>query len=380
MKKLYSVLAGILAFVLIVSLFKINMDYQIKESKEGVRNLRTYERFWSGEAQRLVIENNTLPVFGSSELVELSSYENNVGSFLNGEQMNIMTIGAGYFQSLYHAMALGAISKSVSSGKVALFLSPQWFSEEGCGADAFASRLSENLLLEFLANPDISKENKLYVLERAEKLLVNSPAQLERVNKYRKAIENPISIDSIYMGIMNVYWEYRAEYEVYTQLDMTSTDLPYYDLASLDFDKILKLAEEQGKDSCTNNDFGIYDEYWDTYVKETYENGEVLEKVQIYTQSPEYDDLRCFLSIANELNIEVIVVSIPVNQRWYNYTGSLCDEYYQIIRDIVAEYDNVIFCDMSVYEDEMYFLKDIMHLGWKGWARINEVLYTEFTK
>jgi len=380
MKKLCAVLCGFLLFILVLVGFKLHMDSKIYDNKEGVRDLRTYERYWSSEAQQAVIDSDTLPVFGSSELRQLRDYDEEVSSFLNGDQMNIIPIGAGSFQSLSHAITLGSLAESIDSKKVALFLSPQWFDEDGCQPEAFAARMSENELLDFICNPKISKEQKLYVLERAEELLAESPMQLERVQKYHKAIKNPISPNTIYMHVMNVYWDFRAEYEVYKQLDKVNNDVPHYDLESIDFDEILALAEKQGQERCTNNDMGIYDDYWVKYVSDTYERGEVTEKTQKFTDSPEYDDLRCFLSVAKELDIEVILVSIPVNSRWYGYKGMLCDEYYGNVANIAAEYDNVIFADMSVYEDELYFLKDIMHLGWKGWARINEILYTEFTK
>ena len=379
MRKLCAVLAGLCLFALVLAGFKFHMDTRILENKDGFRNLRTYERFWSSEAQKLLIEENTLPVFGSSELTSLSYYEKGVGSFLNGKQMNIISIGAGNFQSLHHAITLGAISEGISSKKVALFLSPQWFDKDGCDAAAFAARMSENELLEFLANKNISKETKRYVLERTEKLLSNSPTQLARIRKYKKAVEQPISAETIYKSVLTAYWNYRAEYEVYQQLERISNDIPYYDLDAIDFDAVLALAEQQGEESCTNNDFGIYDSYWDTYVKDTFNKGEVATKEQIYTQSPEYGDLECFLNVAEELGIEVILVSIPVHGKWYEYRGQLCDVYYQKVGQIAAQYDNVKFVDMSVYEDEQYFLKDIMHLGWKGWTRINEVLYKEFT-
>ena len=49
------------------------------------------------------------------------------------------------------------------------------------------------------------------------------------------------------------------------------------DLKDMDFEELLSQAEKQGRNSCTNNNFGIYDEYWDTYVKDTFQAGEVKE-------------------------------------------------------------------------------------------------------
>ncbi len=378
MKKLYAVLGGIFLFGLLTVGFDKYLDIQITNNREMIRNHRTYERFWSSETPKLIMDENTLVIFGSSELMPLEDYEENVSSFLNASEMNIVTMGAGNFQSLSHIMELGAIADKIESKKVALFLSPQWFEEEGISQEAFPARFGEENLLEFLKNEKISDSNKQFVLDRTLSLLANSPAQQARVMKYKNAFSNKISIDSIYKNLMLQYWRLRGKYYVLKQFGEMDQELPVVDLETMDFDELLILAQKQGKESCTNNEFGIYDEYWNTYVKEIYENGEIEEKNEIYTESAEYDDLKCFLNVAEELDIEVILVSIPVNEKWYTFQGMLCDEYYGQVREVVKEYDNVIFVDMTKYADEKYFLKDVMHLGWKGWARINEALYREF--
>ncbi len=382
MKKLIAFLLGILVFCVFVYGFNIHMDKTIAENKVRIRDHRSYQCFWSSQIYGEIIDENTLLIFGSSELTSLESYENTVGSFLNGDEMNIITIGAGYFQSLSHTITLGAISDEISSKKIALFISPQWFDADGISNDAFSSRMSEDEFLEFLYNPKIKEEYKTYVTERTIALLQNSPTQLKRIEKYSNAMHNPFSIDSLYTAIMRKFWNYRAKYAVYEQIDnmRPEEDIPYYDLSNIDFEQILQLAENQGKESCTNNEFGIDDFYWKEYVEKKYLQGETKDKKQGYNKSVEYDDLRCFLSLARDLDFEVYVVSIPVNEKWYRYTGILFDEYYDNIRLLVSEYNNVIFFDMTKYADEKYFLRDIMHLGWKGWARINEELYKAFTR
>ena len=217
-------------------------------------------------------------------------------------------------------------------------------------------------------------------MDRTLTLLENSPVQYSRVEKYKNAFENKIGIDNIYTDMMYSYWKLRGKYSVFKQIGRMEQELPAVDFEHMDFEKMLQLAEAQGEAVCTNNDFGIYDDYWDTYVKETYEQGEVEDKTEIFTESIEYEDLTCFLNVAEELDIEVIVVSIPVNEQWYAYQGMLCDEYYNKIRETVGEFNNAVLIDMTEYADEKYFLKDIMHLGWKGWVRIGEALYEEFKK
>lgn len=380
MRKCMAMSAGLLLALLLTAGFERYLSIQISDHSAAVRDYRTYERFWSSGAQKLIMDQNTLPVFGSSELVSLEDYEENVSSFLNGPDMNIVTIGAGSFQSLNHAIALGAIGDAVPGQKVALILSPQWFGEQENLKNAFPERFGEENLLEFLKNDKISDANKAYVLDRAFSLLSDSPMQYLRIEKYKKAYENRFSIDGIYTSIMRKYWNLRGKYLVYKQLPDMRKELPSADLSALDYDEMLKLAECQGEASCTNNDFGIYDSYWDTYVKETYEKGEVTEKTQIFTESVEYEDLRCFLNVAKELELEVILVSVPVHEKWYRYQGWLCDQYYSNIQTIAKEYPNISLVDLTEYADEKYFLKDVMHLGWKGWVRVNEALYHEFKK
>lgn len=379
MKKIVGILVGVCLCLMSIIGFDRYLDNSITKHKEVIRNHRSYERFWSREVAKLVMDENTLPVFGSSELMPLEDYNNNISSFLNSDDMNIMTIGAGYFQSLSHTMTLGAIGNDIPSGTVALFVSPQWFAEGGISAEAFPERFSEDELLGFLDNEKISWDSKQYVLERTEQLLVNSPTQCQRIKKYKDAMEESISVDKVYTRIMDEFWKIRAKYAVYKQIPAMEEKLPVVDLKNMDWDDMYALAEKQGEETCTNNEFGIGDDYWDTYVKTVYEEGEVQNKCQVYTESTEYEDLRCFLNVAKELDIEVLLVSVPVNEKWYEYEGLLCNEYYNNIREIASQYSNVKLIDMTEYAGEKYFLRDIMHLGWKGWTRVNEALYKEFT-
>lgn len=380
MRKICAFIVGILLFIAAVFCFDRHLDSSISKNKEAVRNYRSYERFWSYDIQKQVIDENTLPIFGSSELVSLGDCQSYISSFLNSDDMNIVTIGGDYFQSLSHIMELGSIEDCLKTKKVALFLSPQWFEKGGISSDAFPQRFGEEHFLNFLANKRISDKNKEYVIDRTLELLKDSPIQLARVENYKKGYENKLGIYGMYSKLMSEFWELKDKYAVYKDLDSMEHNLPKVDLKNMDFTEMLNLAEEQGRVYCTNNDFGIHNQYWTDYVQEPFENGEVEKKEQAFTESIEYDDLTCFLDVAKELGIEVIVVSIPVNGAWYDYQGMLCDDYYKKVANLVKPYENVAFVDMTPYAHEKYFMHDVMHLGWKGWTRVNEALYREFTK
>lgn len=384
MKKLKGCIIGIFLAVLVIGVYNFyiidKMDDVIVENKETVRNTRTYERFWSHDVNKDIMDDNTLMIFGSSELMSLEDYKVNVSSFLNNDSINVQTIGAGYFQSLNHAICLGSLGDELKGKKVALFLSPQWFAEQGVTTEDFPSRYGEEHLLYFLSNDKIDKKTKMYVLNRLDSLLISSPMQHNRLLRYKQWIEEGDKLDGAYAQFMKKIWTFKDKQLVYKSIEDYKVDLPKISEDELDFDKILRIAEKQGEKACTNNEFGIDDEYWDTYVKETYENGPVKDKQEIYTESPEYEDLKLFLNLSKDLGVEVMLVNIPINKLWGEYVGQECNKYYSNIREISKKYDNVTLIDMSKYEKEKYFFRDIMHIGWKGWARINEALYTEFKK
>lgn len=96
-----------------------------------------------------------------------------------------------------------------------------------------------------------------------------------------------------------------------------------------------------------------------------------------YLKSPEYDDLHFLLETAKKLNMKIQFISIPVNGFWYDYTGfSKLDreKYYKKVKDIITSYGFPVE-DYSKNEYEKYFFCDTIHIGWKGWARINKVIY-----
>ena len=92
MKKLYAVLGGILLFGILVMGFDRYLSVQITDNREMIRNHRSKERFWSSETQKLLIDEDTLFIFGSSELVALENYDEKVANFLNAPDMNVVTM------------------------------------------------------------------------------------------------------------------------------------------------------------------------------------------------------------------------------------------------------------------------------------------------
>jgi D-alanine transfer protein len=135
------------------------------------------------------------------------------------------------------------------------------------------------------------------------------------------------------------------------------------------------IADAQLKTS--NNDFGILNDYYTTYIGRKLNQQKNKDKDLSYSESKEYKDLELLLDICKLKGIEPLFVHVPLHGKWSDYTGftkERRDEYYQNVRDIVSRYDNVEMLDLTGGEYEQYFMSDVMHLGWKGWLEFDKAL------
>ena len=143
------------------------------------------------------------------------------------------------------------------------------------------------------------------------------------------------------------------------------------------FQELLKDANERGMNACTNNELGIEDQYYNTYLKDKMSDFKESRKDNNFSNEKEYEYLELFLQICKQLEIQPLIVNVPVNGRWYDYIGiekEKRENYYNKILEISKKY-NVQIADFSNCEYEKYFLKDVMHVGWRGWVKIDEAVY-----
>ena len=166
---------------------------------------------------------------------------------------------------------------------------------------------------------------------------------------------------------------------MYKYLKIHNSDISKDPEEGFKFDVVdeLSKAEKDGEENSTNNIYGIHNDYYDKYIKDHMGELKSSEIEKDYLESPEYEDLKMFIKIAKELNVDVAIVNVPLNGLWIEYTGfkrENIDKFNQKIKEI-CDVEGVKYIDFSQNIDEKYFLKDIMHLGWKGWVRlIDEVI------
>lgn len=389
MKKIYIIFGAFLISIICI----VGLDVFIKQKlNDNVTNAIYYNnaltRNCSDYMMEKIITKNSIVVLGSSELYASDNLAYPTALFNQGySDYNMILMGTGYLQSLAQSINVGSLDNNIKNNKIVLILSPQWFDSKQLSPGAFSSAFTETNFLEFLKNDKISKDTKIKISNRVNELLVADTKSLERVIKYEDIFLNH-SFNPIKHLEISTYSKFRnskLRFELYNELknrEVTIDYNHYVKAEKIDFKKLLIEAEKIGSASCTNNEYGVYDEYFETFIKNQYESLKNSSANSNFTTSKEYNDFRLFLDVCKETGIEPLIVSVPVNGRWYDYTGFSKEnraQYYQNIRSICKEY-GVELADFSDKEYEKYFLKDIMHLGWKGWVYVDEAVYKFYKK
>lgn len=392
MKKLLSIVISLACVLLCVFGMDAYIKHRLLKNKDILRYNNSSLRNSSSYVMDHVIDENTVVIIGSSELaVANAEASGNYLSFPNylcnggHSDLNICLVGRNAMQSLHHTLTVGALADTLKDKKVVFLLSPQWFTEEHVSSEQFASRFEEAAFVDFLKNDDIDNDLKNQVCERVNTLMTSDPNELERLEKFEKVyLDNTFDLFTrVEMYTSGLFRESKIRFELNKELDDIQLKVDndrFVKFGEIDFDLLLDDAQKLGEKLCTTNSFGVYDGYFEKYMKTDYRTLKGSSSDGCFSRSKEYDDFKLFLDVCADVGVEPLVVSVPVNGRWYDYTGFPKEDrntYYQNIREICNEY-GVSLIDYADREYELYFLQDIMHVGWKGWSYLDEVSYNYY--
>ena len=333
---------------------------------------------------------DNLIIYGSSELrtLEISTHPAN---FFAGKRagFQVNLVGRGSCQSLIHAISIAATGDALAGRKVALITSPQSYVPEGIAPDMFMANFSEQQYLELLAAEDLSDEVKAYISGRVLELTAayeDAPdaAGTDTAVRYfaGHSAEPPVQTaagDALlrpYRGFRRVLLDLRDKAAARTLLESVE-EAPASPLPShIDWPAEEAAALAQAEAMTGNNDFGMLDEYYTTYIGSRLSRQADKDAGLSYTVSREYDDLRLLFEVCRQKGIEPLFIHVPLHGEWSDYTGFGPEErqaYYDNVREVAAEY-GVELLDLTGGEYEDYFLSDVMHLGWKGWLEVDRAL------
>ena len=315
----------------------------------------------------------SLMVLGSSELSTPRRLVPQVPVQVFGKAdygVRLMLIGEAFDQSLWHAIALGAYQDAgIPRNKVVLIVTPGWFVDGGQDSDTFKTRFSYSLYSRFNANANVPEEAKRYVRNRLEQLGIDETT-ISSVNPslpqdYLNALALKALDDlKLRQGLISVRDK---------GIELVDEDTP----STPDFESLRKEAEQTGAEMSTTNDWGVEDGFYTGQLEPALTDAEGSRAGETYTDTPEYDDLDCFLDIADACGIEVLVVLSPEMGPYYDYIGISKDvrsNCYERVRSIVNDH-NAQIADFSDREYEKYFLYEIVHFGWTGWVDVEKSIY-----
>lgn len=384
MKKIKAFAVALLLFILTIT----GIHFYIS-GKLNLNN-RAYD-YWTGE-QKLAstqgiqanLNDKSIVVFGSSEFQHGTNSKYHPKYVFKGQDLNPMLIGGGYYQSLSHAITLGAIEPGMKNKKVVLVVSPSWFKKQGVDAKAFVSRFSEEAYINCMANPQVSEKVKAYIADRTQALLKDDPSALIRMQKY-DAIRSGEGIDGgsrLFFKLYKIFLNEKSRFGTIMGAASQGIWRQKQDRESvsgepIDWASYLEEAQQDGARLAEGNPYNMIDRVYRRQIAPIEKSKKDSALKRSYTKSAEYDDLRCFLDICNDLGIEVQLVSLPVNGIWYDHTGfprSDREQYYENIRQIARTY-HVRLADLSGHEYTKYFFEDSVHLALKGWVYLNESIY-----
>lgn len=395
MKKLiYFIIPLVVGGIFLFGLNKFldsKIDYMLEEKdlKPIMNNSLSNIKDKGVIANNHFLQKKDIMMLGSSELGHSTKQHPTYYFNTNRSKNGVITIGRAYTQNLQDTTILGSFDPSIKDKKVVLLVSMQWFMDkEGVTSHHYQTRFSPTQFYAFLNNPDISKENKIKFANRASKLLIGSE-EYKSEAVYAKLYSSDTFVSKFEKVLLAPYFEFRED-----TVKLKEKGMLYERLVNLpdkkalapgkpiNWDKEMDQAILDAKKRVGKNNLCIDK----IYYKKNF--GKNLDKVRgkykdvNLVDSKEFDDYQLTLDVCNDLGIKPVIVLIPGMDKFYNVTGISKDERYEFYNKAgnLAKQHGFDVIDLRSKENEKYYLRDVMHLGTKGWVDVCEKLFKEFNQ
>lgn len=350
------------------------LNYESPGHREDT--VRLYRQAMAGEPADVT----SLYLMGSSELG--APVPQNPGRWLpaNASDFDMYESGRGNQQSLYHAVELAAVGPSIASKKVALILSPQWFVPGGEKAPLFQSVFSHAAWNAMLANPRLSPRTRSRLVARVGSLVpqlctLGASCATTTKSAVGEVVNAPYTVLTSRMNTLRDAYK-GAEYR-----KAVSYTLPWQPgkqpMSTVDWAAEDATAIADGKALVAKNPYNMEDWYYNAKIVPQLEKLKNQQKSLTLTSSVEYDDLQLFLDVAHDLGIKVMLVAMPVNGVWSDYTGlakAQRDGFSAKVRTMAA-LNGAQLTDLSDKAYEPYYFIDTLHLGWRGWLDVTRACW-----
>ncbi|MBR3321084.1 MAG: D-alanyl-lipoteichoic acid biosynthesis protein DltD [Exiguobacterium sp.] len=352
--------------------------FQLHMSPEQTKDLdfvlaALHARQAAGDNTKLIMGSSEFSYFeGCSAYPSVFFGESNYG-------MDTMMVGNPWFQSLWHAIEVGALDEAIPDNKVAIFVSVQWFLDYQDVAEDYRYAYSRESLEAFLANEAISDELKDTVVKRASEYGVDvawatGPSFSSVPDAINGFAEELLSRTEHVRQLAN------GEGEGSQSANQAIPPGRFSAASSPDWDALMSVSAKEGEAATRSNSFGMLDSYYENayeaWLESTRANKAVNEAGGVVNPN-EPVDFQLLLDVCKACEVEPLIIIMPVKGSAYDetqYTSEVRELAYSTIRGLCEE-NEVSYYDTTSHEYDLYYIRDVMHLGWTGWADIDRVLY-----
>ena len=337
------------------------------------------------------LEQDAIMMLGASDLRHATRQHPTRYFNTNRSKNRVFTIGRPFTQELQDAITLGSTDPNIKGKKVVLLESLQWFVHpDGVAPQDFQGRFSPVQFYNFLNNYKISKKNKIELTKKTARLLKgNDEYKSERL--YSILYNDSSFIGKIEKVLLYPYFKLREKEVILKEKGLLYKKLKTLKNKTDEDDKLGKpfnwkeeedLAVKDAKKRVKNAPHKLdKDYYYKTLkpnlskLKNKYANVNLLD-------SKEMDDYKYFLSVCKEMDVDLTVVLMPCYPWYYNYAGISQKErfeFYDFVGNLAKKYGFKVM-DLRDKEQEDYYLRDVMHLGTRGWLDVSKKLYEQYNE
>lgn len=380
-----AVFLSVISLVVFLHFYIPYLDNYYKVSDNSVRYSISPEKYKSTDIIKANLDQNTLVLFGSSELAITNHKEYSFNKVFNTKDFHIMQLGSGSDQNIIHASLLGSLGDAVPKKRIAIVESMQWFEEKDQNRKAFEGRISKEAVYNALNNEALTQETKTKLINRIITLSSDNQSLKETFERYKRVLvdKSPIGLDEWLIKVDLLRYNYILKNKFANDKKSLGTKKVNSELASeINWEQRTSDAVKDAEKKTKNNPFGMDDDAFNMNYSKRVESAKDSKKDINLLDSEEYEDFKLFLEIAKELGIEAKIILFPVNGKWYDHIGINKEsrkKYYEKIKAIAKEYGATVW-DISDKEYESYYMHDGIHPGWKSWLETNKALYEYFSK
>lgn len=335
------------------------------------------------------LKNKDIMMLGSSEFSHETKQHPAYYFNTNRSKNEAITIGRAFSQNLQDATILGSFDPNIKDKKVTLFISMQWFMDRwGVTPHHYQIRFSPTQFYAFLNNPNISSENKIKFAKRASELLADSEDYKSEA-VYAKLYNSDTFLAKSEKVLLKPYFEFRKYivglkekgtlFKKLVRLDAKKAPVK---VEPIDWRKEEEEAVKEAKKRVGNNELCIDKGYYKYNFGDNLHKLEGRDKNVNLLEGREFEDYQLTLDVCNDLGIKPVIVLIPGMDKFYNMTGISTEErheFYDKAGNLAKDHGFEVI-DLREKETEKYYLRDVMHLGTKGWVDVCEKLFKEFNQ